>query len=79
MKNSYCNEKGNTERQVMTMYEIKLPDKQDMNEKTWVVTTHIVTLLLHHISMVALTPNKLHRKDTNKHTTMDRRKSFLLN
>ena len=40
-KNSYCN----TERQVMTIYETKLTEKQETNEKSHVVTENTVTLL----------------------------------
>ena len=48
-------QKGNRERQVITMYGTKVPDKQDIIEKTLVVTTHTVTLPPNHISMVPLT------------------------
>ena len=46
----------NTERQVMTMYENKLTDKQEINEKIHVVTMYTVTLQPYHISIVPLTP-----------------------
>ena len=47
--------KGNIEREVMTMYETKLTDKQEINEKIHVVTKYTVTLPPHHISLVPLT------------------------
>ena len=48
--------KGNTEKQVMTMNEIKLTDKQKGNEKICVVTKHTVTLPPYHCTIVPLTP-----------------------
>ena len=47
--------KGNAERQVMTKYETKLVDKQDMKEKTHEVATHTATFPPHHTSIVPLT------------------------
>ena len=45
----------NSERQLMTMYETKLTDKQERNEKSQKVTNHTVTISPYHISVVPLT------------------------
>ena len=45
MENSYCNKKGNIERQVMTTDEPKLTHKQTMGEKIGVTTNITVTIL----------------------------------
>ena len=48
--------KGNSERQVMTIYETKLTDEQEANEKIHVVTKHTVTIPPYPISIMSLTP-----------------------
>ena len=58
----------NVERQVITMYETKLVDKQDMKTKTHVVATHTVICHPSHLNSTSIT-TILHRKYTNKHTT----------
>ena len=79
MKNSYCNEKGNTERQVRTMYKTKLTNKQEINETTHVVTKHTATLSPHHISLVPLTPiNYIGNIQTNILLDMEENHLFLI-
>ena len=56
--------RGNTERQVMTIQEPELTDKQVKGDNICVINKTTVTLLPHHISIVPLTsinyPNKIH-------------------
>ena len=67
--------KGNTGRQVMTMYETKLTDKQERNEKICIVTKHTVSLQSDHISIIPLTPiNYMESIQTN--TLIEIRESF---
>ena len=58
--------KGNSERQVMTMYKTKSTDKQERNEKICTVTKYTVTLPIFHISIVPLKPiNHIESIETN--------------
>ena len=68
---------GNKERQVMTMNETKLPDKQDMNEKTQGVITHSYFATSLHLSS-AINTNNLHRKYTNTLLEMEVNSFFLI-
>ena len=68
--------KSNSERQVMTMYETELTDKQERTEKYHIVSNHTVTILPYYISIVQFNTNKQHRKYTNKHTTRERKESL---
>ena len=46
--------KGNSERQVMTMYETELTDKQERNERIHIETNYTVTISHYYISTVPL-------------------------
>ena len=71
--------KGNTERQIMTMYETKLADKQEINEKSYVVTKYTVTFPPHQISIVSLTPiNYTENIQTNTLLEMEENPFFML-
>ena len=71
--------KGNVKRQVMTMYEAKLGDKQHLKEKTHVVTTYTVTLPPHYISIVLLTPiNYTRNMQTNTLLDIEANPFFLI-
>ena len=62
IKNSY-NKKGNIERQVITIPQSELTDKQVIGRKIDIKTKSTITLPPHHISIVPLTsmnfPNKI--------------------
>ena len=61
---SYSDKKGKIGRQVMTMHEPKIMDKQVIGEKIYIITKSTVTLTPDHISIAPLTSinysNKIH-------------------
>ena len=62
--------KGNSERQVMTIYEMKLTDKQERNEKIHVVTKHTIIIPPYHISIVPL-PSINHTENIKTNTLLE--------
>ena len=64
MKNSYSYKKGIPEKQVMTLFETQLAERQIIYERTHIVAGHTITIPPYHNSIIPLQPVN-HTFETN--------------